>query len=390
MVGATGSSAPTSGPLVRFGQVVSNSASELAYSRTPNVLAWVLALIPLIWMTLQLRAYLSLHDAFRLVPIVRIGTGQRRRKISVIAVLLIGLALLPGSARATEIASTGVPAIHSPVGSAQVPNLPPGPTSMAMARFTMDPGGKLEDFGVPGPELIVIESGTVTVGVRGETEDEEDIQAMLDLLQRATPVAGPAAQTDGDLFSYVMHAGDRLLVPPDMPQNVRNTGSGPASFLAAAITPVAYGQPELPWPPAGVSQRVPATGVTMQPMSVGYDIPTGLDTSAATMAITQVTFAPGATYTISGNDVPQLWYIEQGSMQFSGSDQAVWFSKPASSWYGVAAATPTPAPSGFLVAGDAVQLQDSASLTFSSAGSGPVVATTFTVTTEQPSATPAA
>ena len=167
-----------------------------------------------------------------------------------------------------------------------------------------------------------------------------------------------------------MHAGDRLLVPPDMPQNVRTRGLDRRAFLPQPLRPSrtasqsCHGRRQ-------VSVSAFPRRASMQPMSVGYDIPTSLDTSAATMAITQVTFAPGATYTISGNDVPQLWYIEQGSMQFSGSDQAVWFSKPASSWYGVAAATPTPAPSGFLIAGDAVQLQDSASLTFSVRWIGP-------------------
>jgi quercetin dioxygenase-like cupin family protein len=324
----------------------------------------------------------------RLVMVTIPGVQFRRKFGALVAALLFSVAVLPGVASAHEIASTGTAAQSSQLGSALVPNLPPGPTTMAMARFTMDPGAKLEDFGVPGPEIIVVESGTITVGVRGETEDEEDIQAMLDLLKRSTPDAAPPATPSGDLFSYTMTAGDRLVVPPDMPQNVRNMGTGPATFVAAAVTPVAPRQQDQPWPPAGVSQRVPTTGTTIQPMSVGYDVSALLGTNAAILSIERMTFASGATYSITDNHTPQVWYIEQGSMQFSGADSEVWYSKPASAWHGETAGTPTPVTGAFLVAGDSVQLDARATLTFSSAGSGPVIATVFSVSTEQPLATP--
>jgi len=306
----------------------------------------------------------------------------------VVVALLFSAVVLPWHASAFEITSTGSAAETKLIGSALVPNLPPGPTTMAMARFTFDPGAKLEDFEVPGPEIIVVESGTVTIGIRGETEDEEDIQAMLDLLKRATPATQPPATPSGDLFSYTMIAGDRLIVPPDMPHKMQNTGSGPASFLAAAITPVAPQQPDQPWPPAGIGQRIPATGITVQPMSVGYNVSIPLGTNPAIISIARMTFDPGATYSITDNHTPQVWYIEQGSMQFSGADSAVWYSKPASAWHGETAGTPAPDTGAFLVAGDAVQLDAQATLTFASAGSGPVIATVFSVSTEQPLATP--
>jgi hypothetical protein len=165
-------------------------------------------------------------------------------------------------------------------------------------------------------------------------------------------------------------------------------GTGPATFVAAAVTPVAPRQQDQPWPPAGVSQRVPTTGTTIQPMSVGYDVSELLGTNAAILSIERMTFASGATYSITDNHTPQVWYIEQGSMQFSGADSAVWYSKPASAWHGETAGTPTPDTGAFLVAGDSVQLGARATLTFSSAGSGPVIATVCSVSTEQPLATP--
>ena len=52
-----------------------------------------------------------------------------------------------------------------------------------------------------------------------------------------------------------------------------------------------------------IGQTDPAVGVTVQPMSVGYNVVTAVGSGAATLAIDRATFAPTATFTVAASGV---------------------------------------------------------------------------------------
>ena len=138
-----------------------------------------------------------------------------------VALLLCLPALSTATHRVNGASSTeSIIANVQVLGSVDVAGLPPAPAVMSMARFTFDPGTRLDGFEVPGPEILVLEAGSLVIDLRGETEDEDDVEGYLDLLIPATPGKDQLSTPIPDVFRYSMLPGDRLLVPADNPHKI--------------------------------------------------------------------------------------------------------------------------------------------------------------------------
>ena len=74
-------------------------------------------------------------------------------------------------------------------------------------------------------------------------------------------------------------------------------------------------------------------------------------------------------------------------MSVTGSLDLLHTAKPATAW-SETAATPDATPDTALAAGDAILIPAGATLTITSSGAAPIVATIFSVTSETPIATP--
>jgi mannose-6-phosphate isomerase-like protein (cupin superfamily) len=265
------------------------------------------------------------------------------------------------------------------LGSADTAGLPPAPAVMAMARFTFDPGTELDNFEVPGPEVLVLESGSLVVDLRGETEDEGDVEEYLALLIPATPGKDQLSTPVPEVFRYAMLPGDRLFVPADNPHKIANTGKTPAVLLAGAVTPLAPARAEQAWPPAGIAQPVPGVGITIQPMSVGYNVEAALLTGDNTLSLERVIFATSRGDQSFTADSPQLWYIEAGSMRVTEILGGATVASPATTWQQPSAGAGKSTTAVFLRPGDALRLDAGSTVTFSSASSEPIAITAMQV-----------
>jgi quercetin dioxygenase-like cupin family protein len=265
------------------------------------------------------------------------------------------------------------------LGSVDVAGLPPAPAVMSMARFTFDPGTRLDGFEVPGPEILVLEAGSLVIDLRGETEDEDDVEGYLDLLIPATPGKDQLSTPIPDVFRYSMLPGDRLLVPADSPHKIANTGKTPAVLLAGAITPLAPAKAEQAWPPAGIAQPVPGVGITVQPMSVGYNVQTALLAGDNTLSLERLSFATSQSTQTFTADSAQLWYVEKGSMRVTEIVGGATIASPATTWQEPTTGSTKSAAAVFLRPGDALRLDVGSKIEFSSAGSEPITITSMHV-----------
>jgi hypothetical protein len=250
--------------------------------------------------------------------------------------------------------------------------------TLALARVTLDPGTNLPPLEVPGWEIIWQESGTVSVNIRGETEDEDDVEGMVDLLAPATPDVVQIATPQPDFFNYTLYPGDRLLVPPDTPHSVANAGSGPATYLAAAITPVAPAPATQPWPPAGIGPDMATVGIAIAPMSVGYNVTTSLIPGLSDIRLDRIDMAPHTSRSVGSGSTAELWYIEQGTLRVTGPATAIATSHPATTWHSDDGASPEP-PLLELSAGDAMRIERETAWSAEVVGSAPVTAVVLSV-----------
>lgn len=101
---------------------------------------------------------------------------------------------------------------------ADVP-LPPstGPATLRVARLTVPPGGGLPSAVAPGPTVLTVESGALTVRVDGAVW------------------FGPGL--DAAYSDTVLRHGERLVIPAGARHAVRNDGPTPAVALVVMIHP---------------------------------------------------------------------------------------------------------------------------------------------------------
>jgi quercetin dioxygenase-like cupin family protein len=99
-----------------------------------------------------------------------------------------------------------------------LPLLPDGTANFRIERLTMPSGTSLPPETAPGPTVLLVEAGTLSVRVESGV------------------VLGPGL--DAAYPDTVLVSGERLVIAPDASYAVRNDGPTPAVALVVTIVPI--------------------------------------------------------------------------------------------------------------------------------------------------------
>jgi quercetin dioxygenase-like cupin family protein len=169
--------------------------------------------------------------------------------------------------------------------------LPPGPGVISLAHFSLDPHTDFPNVEVPGPEIIAVLSGMLTVRITGEPEE---LQGLLTPAESSTAPAPKPATPEPNLVVFTLAPGDQLVVPANIQHDIVNDEPLPAEFLAVALTPLPPKGPSPLWPPAGIGTPALPPGVGIGLLDIGRDTPTAWPNGKTTIELWRATLAPGA------------------------------------------------------------------------------------------------
>jgi hypothetical protein len=231
--------------------------------------------------------------------------------------------------------------------------LPTSPAVIDLARLTYAAQTSGVSHALPGPLLLVVESGALSVHA-----------------DAAVPLfsAGHPTSAANDL---VLRPGDGLLLPTATAAAFRNNGTVPAVALAAGIIPASPAESKLgrvgpaSWPEAW------SPGASVQPLAGGWLI--GVAPGPATIDLRRVSLPSGGTLPLTAPGPVDL-AVETGALTLSARGGLVWQQPPDGPDVLIA-----PASAATLLPGDAALLQDEASVSLRNDGSGPVLALVLTV-----------
>jgi len=305
--------------------------------------------------------------------VTRLYCGSIRSGLIVFAT--IASLFVPNVSRASQSNATPAPSSTVLLAETAVATLPPPPSVVALARLTLAPGAEFSDVSVAGPELIAVESGTLTVTVAGEDEDAEEIA---ESVRRGSTPVPEASATPLDEFTFALAPGDSMSIPGDNGHTMRNLKDAPTVFLTAAVTAQPATGIESAWPP-GSTNPMP-DGLTIEPLDVGYDNATST-TVPARITLNRVTGVTGDFIPRSQASGPELLVVEEGALEVQVESGQVLKSDAASGQTEVvqtdeSAATPTVLN---VATTGSVLIQPGTISTVRAAGSGPVSLLTLTV-----------
>ncbi len=107
---------------------------------------------------------------------------------------------------------------------------------MRLLRITLEPNASSPLHTHPGPEIVVVERGILTVQVGGPAE----LTLASDQSDAGTPTAGQLAPVGSE---FEMTAGDQLVYLPQTPMTFRNAGSETVSLLTVVLLPAGHQHP---------------------------------------------------------------------------------------------------------------------------------------------------
>lgn len=236
---------------------------------------------------------------------------------SFLAILLL-LPVVPGRA-AQESADNG-PLIDVTIDSGQYPV---APAFVRLLRIVLEPGSSSPLHTHPGPEIALVERGTVTVQVGGPAE----LIAGGASNSAATPT-GALAPFDSE---FEMTAGDQLTYLPQTSMTFRNGGSTAASILTVVLLPAGHQHPPGVTYVNGQPEAAAFEGVT--PEILGDGVASSMPANGIRVTVDELRLAEGES--IPASSTPVLLSLEQGTLDFQVVGGKVQISR---------AATPGPQP----------------------------------------------
>lgn len=180
--------------------------------------------------------------------------------------------------------------------------LPAPPAFIRLVRITLDPGATSPEHTHPGPEFGRIESGLVTVTVKGPAK----------IKQRSAKEDDPYEDADLDR-GIQLDRGDTIYYPAGTPLSFTNEGEEAASLLAVVILPGANERPPLieyaGTPPSeetfdGVSSEI-----------LGDGILTSIPQGPSTITLRRVKLNEGQS--LPGTRNPVLYSVVKGDCEFT-------------------------------------------------------------------------
>jgi hypothetical protein len=228
--------------------------------------------------------------------------------------------------------------------------------------LTYRPGAVVASRAMPGPLLLVVESGAVA--------------AHLDTAGTLLRAARTSEPTSGDCLLY---AGDRLLLPASTSAAFRSMGTAPAVALVAGVLPATRAKSGLErismvrsdtesmrWNPDW------SPGAMVESLAGGWAI--DLTTPSAAIEIARVTLGPGEQTALAAHGVQAL-AVETGTLTMSIDRGLGWLQRPAESDESL-----TPGAKATLLHQEGALLQSGASATLRNDSRAPLQVLLLTVT----------
>ena len=216
---------------------------------------------------------------------------------------------------------------------------------------------------MPGPLLLIVEAGSLTVQVTGAAQ--------------RLPADQTTPTPTGEL---VLSAGDRLVLPAATSAAFRNEGTGPVVALAAGVFPttamasaaVGVGSPVGHTARGWVEDGSP--GATVQPLAGGWVV--DLTARAAAMELQRLSLPPGARVPLAATGAVAL-AVETGALtmvSMVSGEGLIWLHHPDGGDGSLSLGT-----EATLLSGDGALLQAAADVALRNAGSSPLQVLVLTV-----------
>ncbi len=229
--------------------------------------------------------------------------GRLRRLIWIaplLAFTLLGRFSLPVAAQESE--SPGV-LIDATLDAGDYPI---APAFVRLLRITLEPDASSPLHTHPGPEIVVVERGTLTVKVGGVA----DLTLVSDRSDAGTPTAGQLAPVDSE---FEMTAGDQLAYLPQTPMTFRNAGSETVSLLTVVLLPAGHQHPPGVTYIGGQPGAEAFSGVT--PQILGDGVASSMPANGIRIVVDQLDIDKGDP--IPAEATQTMLSLRQGGLDFT-------------------------------------------------------------------------
>ena len=226
------------------------------------------------------------------------------RRLALIATLLS--ITLPGHAaliRAAQESDASSPQIDVTLDAGQYPV---APAFVRLLRITLEPGSSSPLHTHPGPEIAMVERGTVTVQVGGPA----DLNVAGEAPGAGTPTSGELAPVDSE---FEMTAGDQLVYQPQTSMTFRNGGSDTASILTIVLLPAGHQHPPGVTYVNGQPDSSAFAGVT--PQILGDGVASTMPANGIRLTVDELQVGQGEPIPAATGQV--MLSLEQGALDFT-------------------------------------------------------------------------
>lgn len=224
------------------------------------------------------------------------------RLASIAALVAVTLAIPGAPVGAMQENSNQGPLIDVTLDAGQYPV---APAFVRLLRIVLEPGASSPLHTHPGPEIALVERGTVTVQVGGPAKLVVTGPTPGD----GTPSAGELAPFDSE---FEMTAGDQLTYLPQTSMTFRNGGSTTASILTVVLLPAGHQHPPGVTYINGQPEQSAFAGVT--PQILGDGVASSIPASGIRITVDELRLDTGAP--IPASTTPVMLSLEQGSLDF--------------------------------------------------------------------------
>ena len=219
---------------------------------------------------------------------------------SVLMLLIAGRFALPMSAQDGEGSGVLIDA------TLDAGDYPVAPAFVRLLRITLEPEASSALHTHPGPEIMVVERGTLTVQVGGAAQ----LSNAADQPDAGTPISGVLAPVDSE---FEMTAGDQLVYLPQTSMTFRNASSEPVSILTVVLLPAGHQHPPGVTYVNGQPDSEAFVGVT--PEILGDGVASSMPANGIRVVVDELSIDEGAAVPAASNQT--LLSLQQGGLDFT-------------------------------------------------------------------------